>query len=79
MDARAIWEDFDVLKDGTAGRLSGGEAVSIDEFDLEPCPEALSAGVFMAMVTPAHADGGLKQALSVVAASILTAPVALMD
>jgi len=81
MDPRAVVEGLDVVEDCLASLVSGGEALAVDELDLESRPEALRAGVVMAVAAPAHADGdaGLAEFLPVIAAGILAAPIAVMD
>lgn len=51
----AIVEDFDVLEDRAFGLLARREPAAVDQFGLEPAPEALGHGVVVAVAPPAHA------------------------
>ena len=54
MKALGIIETFDVIEDGGAGLLVGGELPTIDQFPFESAPEAFHGGIVVAIALAAH-------------------------
>ena len=81
MDPRVVVEGLDVVENTLAGLGSGDETLTVDKLDLESPPEALRAGVIMAVAASAHADGDtrLDESLPIIAASVLATPIAVVN
>src|SRR5690348_13635479 len=56
MEALAIIEDFEVLKDATLGLVWGCQGAPVEPLRLEGAEEALHHGVVVAIATAAHTD-----------------------
>ena len=54
MEALGVIKAFDVIEDGGAGSLVGGERPAIDEFPFEGAPEAFHVGIIVAIALAAH-------------------------
>ncbi len=54
MESGSIIEGFDVVEDGAASFLEGGEALVVDDFIFEAAPEGFDEGVVVAVAFAAH-------------------------
>ena len=81
MPPLAVVEDFNVLKDGLAGLLPGGEGVTVNEFHFEGAPEGFHRGIVVTVAFAAHGCLGLAggQGLAKFTAGILAAAIGVED
>ena len=54
MESGSVIEDFDVIEDGGASLVAGGEAMMIDQFVFEAAKGGLDEGVIVAVGWAAH-------------------------
>ena len=77
----AVVEDFNVLKDGLASLLPGGEALAVNQFHFEGAPERFHGGIVVTVAFAAHGRQGLAagQGLAKISAGVLAAAIGVED
>ena len=77
MQSGAVVKGLDVIEDGGAGLVAGGEAMMIDQFVFESAPKGFDKGVVVAVAFAAHGreQTVLGEHLAVGGAGELSSPI----
>ncbi len=60
VEALAVVEGFDVVKEGLPGLLPGGEAGAVNQFEFKGAPKGFHGGIVVAIGRAAHGGHGLR-------------------